>query len=89
MRTPEERYYQDPEYKQLVDLLTEQIRAARFSPSELREAAVLAAIRFETSRPHPSPLPPEVQSWLRSAGEQRDRREESDGPVCGDRSGSW
>jgi hypothetical protein len=50
---PEERYMRDPQFKQLVDLLEMQIHQAQFTPTELREAAILATIKYEcrTVRP--------------------------------------
>jgi len=47
MKSPKEKYMNDPEYHQLVDMLESFIDRARFTPSELREAAVLASINYE------------------------------------------
>ena len=44
--SPEVRYDQDPQFKALVDILGALIRQARFTPTELREAVNLAALRF-------------------------------------------
>jgi hypothetical protein len=44
--SPEDRYDQDPQFKALVDILGALIRQARFTPTELREAVKLAALRF-------------------------------------------
>lgn len=52
MLTPQERYYRDPEFKRLVDVMVSMIHKANFTPTELREAAILAAIIYETSVPH-------------------------------------
>jgi hypothetical protein len=51
--TPEERYHRDPQFKMLVDTLELHIHRAQFTPTELREAAILAAIKYEcrTVRP--------------------------------------
>ena len=46
---PEERYQRDPQFHQLVDILTGCIRRAEFTPTELREAVILAAIKYEQS----------------------------------------
>lgn len=43
----EERYRRDPEFHHLVAYLEQFIDQARFSPSELREAVMLAATRYE------------------------------------------
>jgi hypothetical protein len=44
---PEVRYQWDAEFKTLVDLLTDAIARCQFTPTEIREAAILAAIRYE------------------------------------------
>lgn len=44
------RYERDNEFRALVDTLEAFMAKAQFAPSELREAAVLAAIKFETRR---------------------------------------
>lgn len=48
---PEERYMTDVEFKRLVDTLENLIVEARYTPSELRDACLLAAIRYEYHRP--------------------------------------
>lgn len=48
MMTPEERYYHDPMFHRLVDMMHNEIINARYTPSELREAAMLAAIHYES-----------------------------------------
>lgn len=45
--TPRERYLGSAAFKALVDVLEAQIRMANFSPSEIREAAMLACIKHE------------------------------------------
>jgi hypothetical protein len=45
-----ERYQRDPEFNRLVDMMQAMIHQAQFSPSELREAAVLAATMYEERR---------------------------------------
>lgn len=47
MKTPREKCMGDPEYHRLVCLLEGFVEQARFTPSELREAAVLACINYE------------------------------------------
>ena len=47
MKSPREKYLNDPEYHNLVRMLEQFIEQARFTPSELREAAVLASINYE------------------------------------------
>lgn len=46
----EERYLCDPESKQLVDVMISMIHKAQFTPTELREAAILAATKYEMMR---------------------------------------
>ena len=47
MKTPKEKYLNDPEYHQLVCMLEQFVERARFTPSEMREAVVLACINYE------------------------------------------
>ena len=49
------KYDTDVSYKQLVDMMTHQIASHRYSPSEMREAAVLASINYEMMR-EPRPI---------------------------------
>jgi len=46
MKTLTERYKDDPEWHCLVDKLEQLIEQAKFTPSELREACILASIRY-------------------------------------------
>jgi hypothetical protein len=55
MMTPDERYQHDPVFRQMVDLLEIQIREATYTPSELRQAVILAAIHYEQTR-MPGPI---------------------------------
>ena len=73
MKTPAGRYQTDVEFKALVDLLESFIHKAKYTPSELREAVILAAIMYEQTRPlevrietgggH-EPIPASVRAWL-------------------------
>ena len=47
MRSPRDRYASDPAFHHLVDLIEVMIERAEFSPSEIREAAMLACINHE------------------------------------------
>ena len=46
--TPAARYTRDPQFRYLVNALECAIHQCRYSPSELREAALLASIRYES-----------------------------------------
>jgi hypothetical protein len=48
---PRDRYERDPHFRALVDVLYHHIEAAHFTPTEIREAAILAQIRYEERRP--------------------------------------
>jgi hypothetical protein len=56
MHTIEYRYMYDPMIKALVDALEQHIHELRLTPSEIRECATLAAIRYEQNR-RVSPYP--------------------------------
>ncbi len=43
----EERFLRDPQYKALVDNLYAQIVNGNYTPTELREAVILAATKYE------------------------------------------
>ena len=47
MISPKEKYETDPNYCQLVDLIETFLHNAEFTPSEVREAAVMACIHYE------------------------------------------
>lgn len=57
MRTPKEKYLNDADYHALVTMLEGFIHRAQFTPSELREAAVYACIRYESGRVKPMFIP--------------------------------
>ena len=46
--TPADRYMRDPAFKVLVDSMVAAIQQCQYSPSEMREAALLASIRYES-----------------------------------------
>jgi hypothetical protein len=47
MMTPEERYHRDPHFASLVDVMHDYLRRCMFTGTEIREAAILAAIHNE------------------------------------------
>ena len=51
MKTPEEKYNHDPQYRQIVDLFENMLHQANFTPSEIREMAMFACIRYEMRSP--------------------------------------
>jgi hypothetical protein len=51
MQSIEYRYLHDPAVNALVNALEHHIHALQFTPSEIRECAMLAAIRYEQRRP--------------------------------------
>lgn len=46
-QSPKDRYENDSQYKQLCDLIESFLHQARFTPSEVRECAVMACIHYE------------------------------------------
>ena len=50
MKNPNEKYENDHNYRRLVDMLEALIHQAEFTPSEIREACMLACIRHEHYR---------------------------------------
>lgn len=61
MKTPKEKYLNDPEYHHLVSMLESMIESARFTPSELREACVLASINYEMRNIRDVKIDPQVK----------------------------
>jgi len=51
MQSIEYRYKNDTQVHALVDMLTSYIYNLQFTPSEIRECAMLAAINYERNRP--------------------------------------
>ena len=47
MKTPREKYQNDPDYKMFVDSMVAMIDQCQYTPSEMREMAVLASIIYE------------------------------------------
>lgn len=64
MKTPREKYMNDPEYHNLVRMLESLIEQARFTPSELREACVLASINYEMRHIREHQIDPRVMGAL-------------------------
>ncbi len=72
MKTPEERYRTDAHFHMLVDMMEGFYHKAEYTPSEMREAAVLAAIHYEMKTVRPLRIavgdPGEVPEFLRGKG---------------------
>lgn len=47
MKTPEEKYRNDPIYRQIVDMCESLIVQCQLTPSEIREAVMFACVRHE------------------------------------------
>jgi hypothetical protein len=47
MKTPREKYQNDPHYKRFVDELVHLLELAHYTPSEVREMSLLACIIYE------------------------------------------
>ena len=64
--TPRDKYMLDPAYKALVDMIEHMIHRAEFSPSEIREATMLACINYEmhTLRSYHIKITPEMNERL-------------------------
>jgi len=65
MKTPREKYMNDPEYHALVNMLESFIERAQFTPSELREASVLACINYEMRHVRDKTIDPRTMEALR------------------------
>ena len=78
MKTPRDRYQSDNQFKALVDIMTAYIRNCDFSPSEMREAAMLASIIYEEYRMHCNPIivNDEMEKALRSINRYLEGNEE-------------
>ena len=65
MKTPREKYMNDPEYHRLVEMLEQFVEHARFTPSELREASVLACINYEMRHVRDITIDPRTEEAFR------------------------
>jgi hypothetical protein len=52
MKSARERYINDPQFRHLVDTMTGAILQCQYTPSEMREAAILASIKYEEMQVH-------------------------------------
>jgi len=66
MKSPRDKYLNDPEYNHLVNMLESLIERAHFTPSELREACVLASINHEMRHIRDFRIDPKIEDALRT-----------------------
>jgi hypothetical protein len=74
MKTPREKYINDPEYHHLVKTLEHMIESAYFTPSELREACVLASINYEMRHIREQNIDPRAEQALHILDEWANRK---------------
>ena len=74
MQSPRDKYMNDPEYHHLVHTLEGLIEAARFTPSELREACVLASINYEMRHIRHVTIDPRAEDALRVLDEYMSKK---------------
>ena len=53
MMTVRERYQSDPMFHAIVDMLLQELQRSQFTPTELREAVILAATIHESQTVRP------------------------------------
>ncbi len=78
MKSPREKYMNDPEYHELVNVLENFIERAQFTPSELREAAVLASINYEMRHIRSQTIDPRAAEAFRILDEFTTRKPRRD-----------
>ena len=87
MATPWQRYDGDAQFRQLVDFLIAFLFGAEFTPSELRQAVILASIKHDELRVERSKISPDaiaaghlraLELWLHK---EIDREKEIDADV--------
>jgi hypothetical protein len=71
--TPAQRYLTDPIFHSLVNIFRAEIARAQVTPTEIREAALLAQILFEQELTRKIPIYPE-ESWLHKEPEEEPPR---------------
>ncbi len=74
MKTPREKYMNDNEYHRLVNMLEQFIERAQFTPSELREASILACINYEMRHVRDMTIDPRTEEAFRVLDQFVERR---------------
>ena len=69
MQSPRERYYSDPSFRTLVDMMVAHIHSCKYTPSEMRDASILASIIYAEMNPCVFPTQikyhlDELEKWL-------------------------
>jgi len=64
VKTPKDKYMNDPQFNNLVNMLESFIHQAQFTPSELREACVLASINYEMKHIMDMQIEPRIEEAL-------------------------
>ena len=74
MMSPKDKYMNDPQFNNLVNMLESLIQQAQFTPSELREACVLASINYEMKHIRQMQIDPRIEDSLRILDEFTSRK---------------
>ena len=65
LKSPRDRYNNDSAFRSLVDMMVHTIMAARYTPSEMREAAILASIIYQEQHTERRIMKHiEISNWL-------------------------
>lgn len=75
MQTPRQRYQNDVHFHTLVNTMFDQIVHCQFTPSELREAAILASIMYEERHTNIN-TPQAVVDWLNGNKKRPEKADE-------------
>jgi len=71
MKSIDDRYLRDPEFTRLVDTFYLFYKEAKMTPTEVREAALLAQIKYEMSYPRPITISNDLKMQLQYCVENR------------------
>ncbi len=64
MRSLDQRYLDDPQFAMLVKHFEAMFTTAQFTPTEIREAAMLAQMRYEMNHPRLVTFSPDLRREL-------------------------